>query len=472
MISTSLDIERTGQQLHELATRLYPICRSQTGDGVRDTLSILGELIPLDLHEVPSGSQVFDWTVPPEWNVRDAYVMDQAGQRVIDFRDSNLHLVNGSLPVNRAMTWPELKPHLYSLPDQPDWIPYRTCFFREDWGFCLTHHRLEELAARGEQRYEVVIDTTLEPGALTYGELLLPGESPEEVLFSAHVCHPSLANDNLSGLSIATSLAANLANLPRRRYSYRFLFAPATIGAITWLALNQDRLDPIRHGLVLSLLGDSGHSTYKRSRSGTATIDRVVEHVLRTSGQRFEILDFVPFGYDERQFCSPGINLPMGCLMRTPNGQFPEYHTSADDLSLIKPDCLADSLVKCLKIVEVLEHDARYLNLRPQCEPRLGQHGLYESLPATADRLQVQQAVQWVLNFSDGNHTLFEISERSGLEFHILLRAARLLVECNLISRLDNSTRSPAARGTEQPVHPVSRMVSPLQPSAPLENGK
>lgn len=430
-----------GNQLWSMAERLYPICRSMTGDGVRDTLRVLGETAPVEIHEIPTGTEVFDWTVPSEWNIRDAFVKNARGERVIDFRRCNLHVVNGSLPVSREMTWEALKPHLHTLPDQPDQVPYRTCFFREDWGFCLSQRDFDAIAAGVDGSFDVVIDATIADGSLTYGEMFLPGAVEDEILFSAHICHPSLANDNLSGLSIAAMLAGHLAGLPQRHYSYRFIFAPATIGAITWLALNRDRLHRVRHGLVLSLLGDRGCSTYKRSRSGDAVIDRVAEHVLRHSGLPFEIREFTPFGYDERQFCSPGINLPMGCLMRTPDGEFVEYHTSGDNLDFIDPQSLADSYAKCLGIVEILENDGVFVNLKPFCEPRLGQYGLYKSLPAEADIKRFQQAVQWVLNLGDGNHTLFDIAERSGLPFSAIHQAAYKLRDCGLVesqNRTDN----------------------------------
>lgn len=434
MTSLPLDIETVGRELHAMAVRLFPICRSITGDGVRETLKILRETVPLEICEVPTGTKVFDWVVPREWNVRDAYVKNEHGQRIIDFCQSNLHLVNGSLPVRQSLSWSELKQHLHTLPSQPDRIPYLTCFFKDEWGFCLTQNQFDELEAAGDQTYEVVIDTTIKDGSLTYGEYCLPGELPDEILFSAHVCHPSLANDNLSGNCIAALLAKQLLQLPRRRFSYRFLFAPATIGAITWLAQNHGELDRIKHGLVLSLLGDPGHSTYKRSRLGDAKIDQVVEHVLTTSGDPFEVRDFVPYGYDERQFCSPGINLAMGCFMRTPNGEFAEYHTSGDDLQFIKQDALEDSFEKCLRVVEIFENDNSFVNLHPFGEPRLGHHGLYKSLPADTNREQFQQAVQWVLNFSDGEHSLFDIAVRSRMDFSLIHNAARQLAGCGLIT--------------------------------------
>jgi aminopeptidase-like protein len=414
--------------MHALATRLFPICRSITGDGVRQTLSILGEHVPLEVREVPTGTPVLDWTVPKEWNVRDAWVRTLEGVPVIDYRDSNLHLVGYSVPVRRRITLGELKQHLHSLPDRPAWIPYRTSYFEEQWGFCLQHERL---LALGEDEYEVCIDSTLEDGHLTYGELLLEGESEEEVLVSCHVCHPSLCNDNLSGIAVATFLARRLAAVPRRRYSYRFLFVPGMIGPITWLALNEERLDRIAHGLVLTLLGDPGAFTYKRSRRGDAEIDRAVAHVLR--GDDGEVRDFSPWGYDERQYCSPGFDLPVGCLMRTPYGEFPEYHTSADDLDLVRPESLAESLAVLAQAVEVLEGNAFYVNRFPKGEPQLGRRGLYGGLGGGTEGRERQLAMFWVLSMSDGEHSLLDIADRAELPFPAVRQAADLLLEHDLL---------------------------------------
>ncbi|NJR49477.1 MAG: DUF4910 domain-containing protein [Leptolyngbyaceae cyanobacterium CSU_1_3] len=408
-----LDIEQVGQGLHQLISDLYPICRSITGNGFRETLGQIQPLIPLTLHEVPTGTQVFDWTVPREWNIRDAYVRNSQGDRVIDFQKSNLHVVNYSVPVHKKLSLEELKPNLFTLPDRPDWVPYRTSYYKDSWGFCLTHRQLLELP---DDEYEVCIDTTLEPGSLTYGECYLPGEESDEVLISCHACHPSLANDNLAGIAIATHLAKHLGQVARR-YSYRFIFIPATIGSITWLSRNEEHVDRIKHGLVLSCLGDPGKSTYKKSRRGDAEIDRAVLHVLQHSGQDYEAIDFFPYGYDERQYCSPGFNLPVGCLMRTPNSKYPEYHTSADNLEFVQPVYLQDSFAKCLDILSVLEHNKTYVNQNPKCEPQLGKRGLYRSVGGAAGSGIDEMAMLWTLNLSDGKHSLLEIADRSGSEF-------------------------------------------------------
>ncbi len=423
-----LDFDRLGREMHDFAREAYPICRSITGDGVRQTLVILKRQIPLEVREAKSGTPVFDWTVPPEWNVRDAWVKNARGERVIDFRAHNLHVLNYSIPVRRTMSLAELKEHLFTLPDAPDLIPYRTSYYQERWGFCLSHRQLESLE---EGEYEVVIDSTLEPGYLTWGELFLAGESEETVLFSAHLCHPSLANDNLSGLGVCTWLAARLAEIDRR-YSYRFLFIPGTIGSITWLALNREAAQQVSHGLVAANLGDDGAFHYKRSRRGNAEIDRAVVKVLADAGQAHEIEEFVPYGYDERQYCSPGFDLAVGLLSRTPWGRYPEYHTSADNLDLIRPKHLGSSLERYLQVVRLLETNRRYRNLNPHCEPQLGKRGLYPTIGGAAGQ-QKQLALLWVLNQSDGEASLLDIAERSGLSYAAILEAAEALAEAGLL---------------------------------------
>jgi aminopeptidase-like protein len=418
-----------GDEMQALIERLYPICRSITGDGVRKTLHSLREYIPLELREVPTGTPVFDWVVPKEWNIRDAYIKAPSGERVVDFRESNLHVVSYSVPVRERLPLSELREHLHSLPERPDWIPYRTSYWNETWGYCLPHKRLLEL---GDAEYEVCIDSSLEEGHLTYGELALAGETDDEVLISTHICHPSLCNDNLSGVAVATFLARRMAEIPRRRYRYRFVFVPGMIGPITWLALNEDRAPRIRHGLVLALLGDPGSPTYKRSRRGNAEIDRAAEHVLRHSGGEHRVIDFSPYGYDERQYCSPGINLPVGRLTRTPHGEFPEYHTSADDLDLVRPEYLADSFAKTAAILDVLEGNATYLNESPKGEPQLGRRGLYRSLGGGVER-ERELAMLWVLNLSDGGHSLLDVAERSGLPFQAIRSSAEALLEHGLL---------------------------------------
>jgi len=428
----------TSEEMYQLIGRLYPICRSISGNGVRQTLKILQEYIPLMIHEVPSGTQVFDWRVPKEWNIKDAYVKDSQGRKVIDFAKSNLHVLNYSVPVRDKMNLHQLKQHLYSLPEHPDWIPYRTSYYKEDWGFCLSHRQLLALA---DGEYEVMIDSTLQDGHLSYGEYSIKGETDSEILISTHICHPSLANDNLSGIALAVFIAKHLNQLSLR-YSYRFLFTPGTIGSIAWLSLNETRASRIKHGLVLACVGDSGKVTYKKSRRENAEIDRAVIQVLKEKGEPYEAVDFSPYGYDERQFCSLGFNLPVGCFMRTPHGQFPEYHSSADNLDFVRSQYLADSFYKCCSILEILEQNRTYFNLNPKCEPQLGRRGLYSQIGGQKDGKLQELAMLWVLNFSDGKHSLLDIAERSGLEFAVLHTAAQRLLEHGLLRESSGSTRT------------------------------
>lgn len=408
--------------MHKLIAELYPICRSITGHGVRKTLQILQRYIPLEISEVPTGTQVFDWTVPKEWNIRDAYIKDSDGNRIVDFNKSNLHVLNYSVPMQNRMSLEALKPHFFTIPEQPGLIPYRTSYYKEDWGFCLSH---DQFLAMKDDEYDVLIDSSLNDGFLTYGEYFLPGETAEEFLFSCHVCHPSLCNDNLSGVALVTFLADTLKNV-KRRYSYRFLFIPGTIGAITWLARNEALASNIRHGLVVACVGDGGKFTYKKSRRGDAEIDRAVAHVLKHSGAEYELRDFSPYGYDERQFCSPGFNLPVGSLTRTPHGEYPEYHTSDDNLELVQPDALAESLTVYRLIVDMIERNQVFVNLNPKCEPQLGKRGLY-------GQPEYNMAMLWLLNLSDGDHDILAIAEHSGIDFKTLSAAADRLCENNLL---------------------------------------
>jgi aminopeptidase-like protein len=421
-----------GDAMMALIEELFPICRSITGNGVRETLSILRKQIPLEVREVPSGTPVFDWMVPREWNIRDAYIARADGTHVVDFAVNNLHILQYSRPIDAVMPLAELRPHLHSLPDRPDWIPYRTSYYAENWGFCLTHRELSTLA---DGLYRVVIDSELAPGHLSYGELLIPGETQDTVLLSCHICHPSLANDNLSGVAVATMLARHLRML-RPRYSYRFLFIPGTIGSLTWLARNEDKIGHIAYGLVLSCLGDAGGMTYKQSRRGNAAIDRIVEHVLRHDEMPHRITPFVPYGYDERQYCSPGFDLPIGCLMRTPNGEYPEYHSSADDLSLVRAESLAHSLAVLRRITAAIEGDALYRSRNPKGEPQLGRRGLYTAMGGQRTAGYDQMALLWVLNLADGRHSLLDMAERAGLPFATIRAAADALAAAELLDPL------------------------------------
>ena len=420
-----------GAEIYDLATRLYPVCRSITGDGVRETLRLIAQVVPVEVTEVPSGTPVLDWTIPPEWNIRDAWIADATGRRVVDFRRSNLHVVSYSTPVHRRMSLAELRPHLHTLPDRPDWIPYRTSYYREAWGFCLSQRSLDALE---EGEYEVRIDSTLGPGSLTYGEIVVPGSSSDEVLISTHVCHPSLADDNVSGMAVATFLARHFLGRPRRQ-TLRFLFAPGTIGAITWLSRNEATLGRIRAGVTLTCLGDTHGFTYKRTVFGSAEIDRVVPRALASSSAPFDVIEYFPYGYDERQYNSPGFRLPVGSLMRGRHGRFPEYHTSADDLSFISPARLGESWRVLARVIDLLESGRRYRNLAPRGEPQLGRRGLYRAMGG-ADIPELENAMLWALSLSDGEHTLEDIVERSGLSREAISAAVEMLARTGLLAEV------------------------------------
>ena len=422
--------DSAGVDALELVRRLFPICRSLTGDGVRQTFDVLEEHIPLQRREIASGTKVFDWNVPQEWNIREAHITAPDGTRIVDFQRLNLHVVGYSEPVRATLPLEALRERLHTLPDQPDLIPYRTSYYDRTWGFCLSHRQFEQLEP-GD--YEVVIDSTLEPGSLSYAELEVEGSGDEEVLLSTYVCHPSLANDNLSGIAVATLLAKRL--LERElRHSYRFVFAPGTIGPLAWLHDNRDRLDRIRHGLTFSCIGDGGDLTYKRSRRTHAEIDEAMEIVLRDRGEAHRILPWEPWGGDERQFCSPGFDLPLGSLMRTPHGEFAGYHTSADGLDLIRPESLAGAVEACLQVVDVLETNRRFTNLSPYGEPQLGKRGLYRSAGGAVATPDDERALLWVLNLSDGNSTLVDVARRSGLGYAVVRRAAERLEGAGLLT--------------------------------------
>jgi aminopeptidase-like protein len=426
------NLGQAGTEMYRLISDLYPICRSITGDGARKSLHILSQYISLEVYEVPTGTQVFDWSIPKEWNIRDAYIKNAEGKKVVDFHTSNLHVLNYSIPIHRTMPLSELKAHLFSMPSHPDWVPYRTSYYKETWGFCLSHRAFLALE---DGEYEVCIDSSLEDGSLSYGEYYLPGEISDEVLFSCHICHPSLCNDNLSGMALTTFLAHHLSS-QSHRYSYRFLFIPGTIGSITWLSANLDRVAQIKHGLVVSGVGDSGNLTYKKSRRGDAQIDQAVMHILKHSGSPHTVEEFSPYGYDERQYCSPGFNLPVGRLTRTPFGCYPEYHTSADNLDFVQPDFLADSFSVYLDIVDAIEHNKTYLNTNPNCEPQLGKRGLYDTLGGKQSTPKSQMAILWVLNLSDGTHTLLEIAERANLPFSLVNEVAIALLQSGLLQEV------------------------------------
>lgn len=416
--------------------RLWPILRSLTGAGVRETHDILGELLPLERFEIPSGTPVFDWTVPPEWVVREAYVVTPGGRRILDVRENTLHLVNYAVPFRGQLSLEELEPHLYSLPDQPDAVPYVTSYYTPRWGFCLAHRERERLP---EGHYEVVVDTEhldgSRGGSLTLSEAVLPGETDEEVLLSTYTCHPSLANNELSGPLVTAFLYRRLALWERRRYTYRFVFAPETIGALAYLKLRGDLLK--RHlvaGYVVTCAGDDAPFTYKRSRRGDTLADRAALHVL----SRFpdtKVRAFFPQGSDERQYGSPGFDLPVGSIMRSMYGTYSEYHTSLDNRDFISFAALQGTVDVYERVLRALEHNGRFRNLAPYGEPNLGKRGLYPERGTERPEERVA-ATLWVLNYSDGLHDLLQIADMSGLGVGILADAARACVAAGLLEVL------------------------------------
>lgn len=429
--SSVADCRAIAREAIALVRELYPICRSITGAGVRKTLDRLGELATLERFEVPTGTRVFDWLVPREWNVREAWIRGPDGKKVVDFADHNLHLVGYSVPFAGRLSLEELRPHLNSMPDHPDWIPYRTSYYREDWGFCLTDRQLQQLP-RGN--YDVRVDSTLEPGSLSYAEASAPGTGTREIVIYTHTCHPSLANDNLTGLALGALLARELQGR-RGRHTYRIVFGPGTIGSLAWLAANENSLHRISGGLVIGLLGDRGPLTYKRSRRDSAPIDRAATCLLPGSFPTARIAAFEPYGYDERQFCSPGFDLPFGRLTRSPNGAYPEYHSSADNPDLLDTDSLAESLFAIVTLLEVIDRNRTCLNVQPKGEPQLGKRGLYGGMGGRAPAA-FEQACLWVLNQSDGSRDLLAIAERSGLPFAAIDSAAEALEMAGLLRQL------------------------------------
>ena len=417
-----------GEELVELMRELFPIPRSLTGKGVRDTLAVLAREIPLEIVETPSGTTIFDWVVPREWNLREAWIEGPGPDRIVDVADSPLHVLGYSLPVDDVLTLDELRSHVFTHAEDPDLVPYRTSYWEEQWGFCMSRRLLESLE---EGDYRVVIDASLEDGSLTSGEVNIPGATEAEFLLSTYVCHPALANDNLSGIVVLWALARTLRQ-QRLTHTYRLLWSPGTLGPLCWLSRNLETLDRVRHGLVVSCVGDPGPLRYKRSRQGGAAIDRASAYVLAREPASI-VTDWQPGGGDERQYCSPGFDLPVGTLSRTPHGLFPEYHSSADDLSLVTPEALASSFRTALAIIDLVETNASYRNRSPYGEPQLGRRGLYQSVP---DGTNPESAFLWLLSLSDGGHDLLAIAERSGLPFEAVRDAAATLEQHALLERL------------------------------------
>ncbi|RME18198.1 MAG: DUF4910 domain-containing protein [Bacteroidetes bacterium] len=414
--------------IEEYFDRLFPICRSITGNGVRDTLKIISEIIPLNIYEIPSGTDIFDWTIPKEWNINDAYIITPDGQKIGNFKEHNLHVVNYSTPIHKKISFDELKQHLHTLPHKPNAIPYVTSYYKENWGFCLTYDEYKQLPQKGE--YEVLIDSSLTNGHLTYADCVLQGETQNEVLISTYICHPSMANNELSGPLVAMFLYQKLAQLTKRKYTYRFVFAPETIGALVYLHKNGEHLKKhCKAGYILTCVGDRGIFHYKQSKYGNTLADKAALHTLKHSKKLFRVLPFYPGGSDERQYCSPAFNLPVGSLMRTPYREYPEYHTSLDNKNFISFKALKESVEMYFQIMMTLEDNEKYINLQPYGEPQLSKRGLYIGDLSRDDIMQIM----YILQYSDGNNDLMDIAERTKTNVHHLKKLADILQQHNLL---------------------------------------
>lgn len=417
-----------GLKMYELLKRLFPICRSLTGDGVRETLKIISETIPLKIHEVPTGTKVFDWEVPKEWNIKSAYIENENGERIIDFKESNLHVMGYSIPVDKVVTLEELQQHLYSLEELPNAIPYITSYYSENWGFCLEHEKRQNLK---EGNYHVIIDSSLEDGSLTYGECIIPGESDEEIFLSTYICHPSMANNELSGPVLATELAAWIALKPRK-YTYRFVFIPETIGSITYLSKNLDKMkENIIAGFNITCAGDDGPYSFLASRDADTLADKVAKNVLHFTHPDYLSYSFLERGSDERQYCSPGVDLPVVSIMRSKYATFPEYHTSLDNLDFVSPTGLAGAFNVYQNCLEVLEHNVVY-KMTCLCEPQLGQRGLYPSI-STLDSALMLKDMRNLIAYTDGTNDLIDISNIINTSVLNLLPIVRKLLKNELI---------------------------------------
>jgi len=422
------DSSDVGQDMYRLLVELFPICRSITGNGVRETLARIKEHIPLEIHEVPSGTKVFDWEVPQEWNVRDAYISGEEGNKFVDFKKNNLHLVGYSIPVDQWVTLEELQEHLHSLPEQREAIPYVTSYYKRYWGFCISHDERERLK---EGRYRVVIDSEIKDGNLTYGEVIFPGNTRQEVFLSTYVCHPSMANNELSGPVLLTFLAKWIASAPRK-YTYRIIFIPETIGSITYLSRNLEAMRKnIIAGFNISCVGDDRAYSYVPSRYGNTYADKIALNVLKFKHPDFIKYSFLDRGSDERQYCSPGIDLPLVTLTRSKYGAYPEYHTSLDDLSLVTPKGLRGSYELFTDCIQLIERNSKYGN---KCygEPQLGKRGLYPSLSTKTSGASVRNMMNFIA-YADGANDLLDISNIIGVPPWELYLLADSLIKAGLL---------------------------------------
>ena len=423
-----------GTQMYSWANDLFPICRSLTGDGVRETLKFIKEIIPdLKIKEVPSGTKAYDWIVPNEWNIKNAYIENEQGKRIIDFNNNNLHVIGYSEPIDIWLERDELINNLYSLPDQPDAIPYITSYYSRKWGFCLTHKQLESLP---KGKYHVVIDSELKPGVMNYGELIINGETKEEIFLSTYICHPSMANNELSGPVVSIALANWLLNLKKRRYTYRIVFIPETIGSIIYLSQHLDHLKKhVVAGFNITCIGDEREYSYLPSRQEQSLSDQVALHVFKYLGLDFKKYSFLDRGSDERQYCSPGVDLPIASIMRSKYGTYPEYHTSLDNLDFISPNGLEGGygvLLQCLKCLE----SNRIYKPRVICEPQLGKRGLYPTLSTKTSMMEVKDMMNF-LAYCDGSKDLLQIAEKIDIPVWNLFSIVERLIKNKIIDQVD-----------------------------------
>lgn len=420
-------------QLENYFDRLWPLNRSLTGNGNRQTLEILSELVDVNIEEVPSGTQCFDWSVPPEWNVKEAWIKDANGNTVIDFTENNLHLIGYSIPYKGLMPFEALKDNIFTIPEKPDAIPYLTSYYKERWGFCMSHNQFLKLDKT--MNYEVHIDSNLDPsGSMTIGEAFIEGASKKEILFSTYICHPSMANNELSGPLVASFVYNELKKRKQLKYSYRFCFVPETIGSIYMLSKRGAHYkENLLAGFILTCVGNDGAFTYKKSRRGDALIDRVVLNNLNLSKDESKVIDFFPQGSDERQYCSPGFNLPVGSLMRTMYWNFPEYHTSLDNKGYISFEALEKSVLKYIDIIDAIESNETYINTMPHCEPQLGKRGLYPNFGGKNQNNRFVEIMMWILNYSDGENDLIDISNKSQIPILEMIPVIEKLLENEIL---------------------------------------
>lgn len=428
------DFIPTTKSIEDLFDKLWPICRSITGNGFRESIEILQKIIPLDIESVPSGTEVFDWVVPKEWNIKDAYVLDPNGKKIINFKDNNLHVLNYSKPVDKEISLSDLKKHLYTIPEIPDAIPYVTSYYKERWGFCISQNHFNKLK---DGLYKVKVESTLTDGELNYGHTILPSTtgSKKEFLISTYLCHPSMANNELSGPIVATFLYDYLSKLKHREYNYRFVFIPETIGSICYLSkYGQKLINDCIGGLVVTCCGDEKALNYKKSREENSLINKVCENIIKHSGYENAIIhDFFPTGSDERQYCSPGFNLPVGSITKSMYGKYKEYHTSLDNKQFVSMNGLVESVNIYLKAILSFEANKKYVNTNPHCEPMLGKRDLYNSIGASTSMENTIHSYLYLLNFSDGKHDLVDIANKMNVSVYGLLEKVEKLKSVGLL---------------------------------------